>query len=105
MVLSNLTRQIRDWGGRWESKDLLTKVAKVYALSRIERDIGWFATNGTLGTKEVWAIRNKMNELCNSLYLSGDLGRLVRGFDLPKFCLGPMAASSYINEFGLQSKY
>eukprot|EP00475_Leptophrys_vorax_P017976 TRINITY_DN2455_c0_g1_i4.p1 TRINITY_DN2455_c0_g1~~TRINITY_DN2455_c0_g1_i4.p1 ORF type:complete len:564 (+),score=140.01 TRINITY_DN2455_c0_g1_i4:495-2186(+) len=86
------------------AKKLLTKCLRLFALDRIERDVGYFVSEGILDKAKVRAVRNTLNDLCEDLYASGDLLTLIDGWNLPEITESPIA-KDYVKFWSLKSKY
>jgi acyl-CoA oxidase len=66
-------------------RDALKRLCDLFALSRIERDKGWFLENGALRTAKSRAITRLIDELC--LEVRQDALHYVDGFGIPDSCL------------------
>lgn len=86
------------------SKSLLLTCARLFALERMERDLGYFVASGTVAKNQFLAIRNEINKICDNLYTSGDLMTLLDGFDLPDITLAPIA-KNFVQFYSLKSRF
>jgi hypothetical protein len=102
MVLRNFLQVAQGKNLSEKTRSLLIKSVKLYALDRIERDIGYFIAEGLISKEEVMQVRNKINAICSELYTSGDLLILVKGFGVPSIALGPIAGD-YVSAFSLKA--
>jgi hypothetical protein len=93
MVLRYFIQLVEQKSMSDKTKSLLTQTVKLYALDRIERDIGYFLSEGLISKEEVMQVRDKLNSICSQLYKSGDLLTLVEGFGVPQISLGPIAGN------------
>jgi hypothetical protein len=91
MVLRYFTQLVENQSMTNQTRALLTKTVKLFALNRIERDIGYFLAEGLISKEQVMHIRDEVNSICSSLYESGELLTLVKGFGVPAISLGPIA--------------
>jgi acyl-CoA oxidase len=69
----------------------LTTLHQLFALSRIEDDIGWFLEAGYVESTKSKAIRAEVNELCDELRPAAE--GLVNAFAIPDACLGAPIAT------------
>lgn len=68
-----------------KSKDILTKLNQLYALSQIEKNKGWYLEDGYMEAVKTKAIRKIVNQLCWDI--RPDAVSLVNAFDIPESCL------------------
>ena len=74
-----------------KSKEILTKLNQLYALSQIEKNKGWYLEDGYMEAVKTKAIRKMVNQLCWDI--RPDAVSLVNAFDIPESCLAaPIAA-------------
>ena len=69
-----------------KSKEILTKLNQLYALSQIEKNKGWYLEDGYMEAVKTKAIRKMVNQLCWDI--RPDAVSLVSAFDIPESCLG-----------------
>lgn len=71
------------------AKPALTALARLYGLTRLERDLGTFLAAGALAPRQAPDLRAEVNALCGAL-MAGD-GRpalaLCASFGIPDHCL------------------
>ncbi len=60
---------------------ILKRLCDLFALSRIEKDKGWFLENGYIEGNKAKAIRNQIDQLCTEL--KDDAVHLVNAFGIP----------------------
>ena len=68
-----------------KSKEILTKLNQLYALSQIEKNKGWYLEDGYMEAVKTKAIRKMVNQLCWDI--RPDAVSLVNAFDIPESCL------------------
>jgi acyl-CoA oxidase len=68
-----------------KSKEILTKLNQLYALSQLEKNKGWYLEDGYVEAVKTKAIRKMVNQLCWDI--RPDAVALVNAFDIPKSCL------------------
>ncbi len=68
-----------------KSKEILTKLNQLYALSQLEKNKGWYLEDGYMEGVKTKAIRKMVNQLCWDI--RPDAVALVNGFDIPASCL------------------
>jgi hypothetical protein len=86
------------------AKNLLTKCLRLFALDRIERDVGYFVSEGILNKERVRAVRNSINDICEELSSSGELLTLLDGWNLPEITESPIS-KDYVKFWSLNSKF
>lgn len=69
-----------------EVRAALARLESLFAMSRIEKDCGWFLESGYLSTAKSQAVRNQVNELCAEI--RPDAVSLADGFGIPDNILG-----------------
>ena len=74
-----------------KSKEILTKLNQLYALSQIEKNKGWYLEDGYMEAVKTKAIRKMVNQLCWDI--RPDAVSLVNAFDIPESCLGAPIAT------------
>jgi acyl-CoA oxidase len=75
-----------------KSKDILTKLNQLYALSQLEKNKGWYLEDGYMEAVKTKAIRKMVNQLCWDI--RPDAVALVNAFDIPESCLAaPIAVN------------
>lgn len=75
-----------------KSKEILTKLYQLYALSQIEKNKGWYLEDGYMEAVKTKAIRKIVNQLCWDI--RPDAVALVNAFDIPESCLAaPIAVN------------
>ena len=75
-----------------KSKEILTKLNQLYALSQIEKNKGWYLEDGYMEAVKTKAIRKMVNQLCWDI--RPDAVSLVNAFDIPESCLAaPIAVN------------
>ncbi|SEO13507.1 Acyl-coenzyme A oxidase [Flavobacterium sp. CF108] len=67
------------------SKQILTKLYQLYALSQIEKNKGWYLEDGYMEAVKTKAVRKLVNQLCWDI--RPDAVALVNAFDIPESCL------------------
>ncbi|RYU92732.1 acyl-CoA dehydrogenase family protein [Emticicia agri] len=67
------------------TKNILTKLKQLFALSQIEKNKGWFLEEGYMEAPKTKAIRKLVNQLCWEIRT--DAVPLVQSFDIPDSCL------------------
>ncbi len=67
------------------SKDILSKLAQLFALSKMEENKAWYLENDYLTTVKTKAIRKTVNQLCWDI--RPDAVALVNAFGIPESCL------------------
>ena len=67
------------------SKEILTKLYQLYALSQIEKNKAWYLEDGYMEAAKTKAIRKIVNQLCWDI--RPDAVALVNAFDIPESCL------------------
>jgi len=87
---TDAVRVARDENGE-ELAGTLTTLHQLFALSRIEDDIGWFLEAGYVESTKSKAIRAEVNELCDELRPAAE--GLVNAFAIPDACLGAPIAT------------
>ncbi|WP_264537244.1 acyl-CoA dehydrogenase [Flavobacterium sp. N1736] len=74
------------------SKEILTKLYQLYALSQIEKNKAWYLEDGYMEAVKTKAIRKIVNQLCWDI--RPDAVALVNAFDIPESCLAaPIAVN------------
>ncbi|MBS7253487.1 acyl-CoA dehydrogenase family protein [Flavobacterium branchiicola] len=68
-----------------KTKEILTKLNQLYALSQLEKNKGWFLEDGYMEAVKTKAIRKMVNQLCWDI--RPDAVALVNAFDIPESCL------------------
>ncbi|MFZ0595687.1 MAG: acyl-CoA dehydrogenase, partial [Flavobacterium sp.] len=68
-----------------KSKEILTKLNQLYALSQIEKNKAWYLEDGYMEAVKTKAIRKIVNQLCWDI--RPDAVSLVNAFDIPESCL------------------
>lgn len=71
--------------------DVLDALRRLFALSRIEADLGWFLEAGYVESAKAKAIRGEVNELCDELRPAAE--GLVNSFRIPDACLAAPIAT------------
>ena len=66
-------------------KPILKRLCDLFALSRLERDRGWFLENGYMEAGKAKAIRRQVEKLC--VEIRPDAVHLVNAFGIPESCL------------------
>jgi acyl-CoA oxidase len=74
-----------------KSKEILTKLNQLYALSQIEKNKGWYLEDGYMEAVKTKAIRKMVNQLCWDI--RPDAVSLVNAFDIPESCLAAPIAT------------
>jgi acyl-CoA oxidase len=75
-----------------KSKEVLTKLNQLYALSQLEKNKGWYLEDGYMEAIKTKAIRKMVNQLCWDI--RPDAVALVNAFDIPESCLAaPIAVN------------
>ncbi|WP_394774266.1 acyl-CoA dehydrogenase [Flavobacterium sp.] len=75
-----------------KSKEILTKLNHLYALSQIEKNKAWYLEDGYMEAVKTKAIRKMVNQLCWDI--RPDAVSLVNAFDIPESCLAaPIAVN------------
>jgi acyl-CoA oxidase len=82
-----------------QSDPLLTRLAALYGLWRIEADLSWFLENGYLSASGSRAVRKELNIAVAAL--RPDVLTLVDAFGIPASCLGPLTDVGYLRSTGL----
>lgn len=68
-----------------KTKEILTKLNQLYALSQIEKNKAWYLEDGYMEAVKTKAIRKIVNQLCWDI--RPDAVSLVNAFDIPESCL------------------
>ncbi|MFH6936199.1 acyl-CoA dehydrogenase [Flavobacterium sp. FlaQc-30] len=68
-----------------KTKEILTKLSQLYALSQLEKNKAWFLEDGYMEAVKTKAIRKMVNQLCWDI--RPDAFALVNAFDIPESCL------------------
>jgi acyl-CoA oxidase len=68
-----------------KSKEILTKLYQLYALSQLEKNKAWYLEDGYMEAVKTKAIRKIVNQLCWDI--RPDAVALVNAFDIPESCL------------------
>ncbi len=68
-----------------KTKEILTKLSQLYALSQLEKNKAWFLEDGYMEAVKTKAIRKMVNQLCWDM--RPDALALVNAFDIPESCL------------------
>lgn len=84
IVLEQFIMAIQDFEDL-KSKNIVTKLAQLYALSIIEKNKGWYLEDGYLEAVKTKAIRKMVNQLCWEL--RPEAVSLVKAFAIPDSCL------------------
>ncbi|MBF4464103.1 acyl-CoA dehydrogenase [Flavobacterium sp. LC2016-12] len=75
-----------------KSKEILTKLNQLYALSQLEKNKGWYLEDGYMEAVKTKAVRKMVNQLCWDI--RPDAVALVNAFDIPESCLAaPIAVN------------
>jgi acyl-CoA oxidase len=75
-----------------KSKEVLTKLNQLYALSQLEKNKAWYLEDGYMEAIKTKAIRKMVNQLCWDI--RPDAVALVNAFDIPESCLAaPIAVN------------
>lgn len=74
-----------------ELADVLHALRRLFALSRIEADLGWFLEAGYVESAKAKAIRGEVNDLCDELRPAAE--GLVNSFRIPDACLAAPIAT------------
>ncbi|WKL48563.1 acyl-CoA dehydrogenase [Flavobacterium pectinovorum] len=75
-----------------KSKEILTKLYQLYALSQIEKNKAWYLEDGYMEAVKTKAVRKIVNQLCWDI--RPDAVALVNAFDIPESCLAaPIAVN------------
>ena len=76
-----------------KTKEILTKLNHLYALSQLEKNKAWYLEDGYMEAVKTKAIRKIVNQLCWDI--RPDAVSLVNAFDIPESCLAaPIAVNS-----------
>jgi acyl-CoA oxidase len=67
------------------SKEVLTKLSQLYALSQLEKNKAWYLEDGYMEGVKTKAIRKMVNQLCWDIRPAAV--SLVNAFDIPESCL------------------
>jgi acyl-CoA oxidase len=84
VVLEQFNKAIESFEDK-KSKDIVTKLSQLYALSQIEKNKGWYLENGYLEAVKTKAVRKMVNQLCWEL--RPEAVSLVNAFAIPDSCL------------------
>ena len=84
IVLEQFTIAIQSFEDK-KSRDIVTKLAQLYALSLIEKNKGWYFEEGYLEAVKTKAIRKMVNQLCWEI--RPEAVSLVKAFAIPDSCL------------------
>ncbi|WP_264551200.1 acyl-CoA dehydrogenase [Flavobacterium sp. N2038] len=68
-----------------KTKEILTRLNQLYALSQLEKNKGWFLEDGYMEAVKTKAVRKMVNQLCWDI--RPDAVALVNAFDIPESCL------------------
>jgi acyl-CoA oxidase len=68
-----------------KSKEIMTNLCQLYALSQMEKNKGWYLEDGYMEAAKTKAIRKMVNQLCWEI--RPDAVSLVKAFDIPDSCL------------------
>ncbi|WP_264529900.1 acyl-CoA dehydrogenase [Flavobacterium sp. N502540] len=68
-----------------KTKEILTKLNQLYALSQLEKNKAWYLEDGYMEAIKTKAIRKIVNQLCWDI--RPDAVTLVNAFDIPESCL------------------
>ena len=68
-----------------KSKEIMTQLCQLYALSQMEKNKGWYLEDGYMEAAKTKAIRKMGNQLCWEI--RPDAVSLVKAFDIPDSCL------------------
>ena len=68
-----------------KTKEILTKLNHLYALSQLEKNKAWYLEDGYMEAVKTKAIRKIVNQLCWDI--RSDAVSLVNAFDIPESCL------------------
>ncbi|MDL2145234.1 acyl-CoA dehydrogenase [Flavobacterium tructae] len=68
-----------------KTKEILTKLNQLYALSQLEKNKAWYLEDGYMEAVKTKAIRKIVNQLCWDI--RPDAVALVNAFDIPESCL------------------
>jgi acyl-CoA oxidase len=68
-----------------KSKEIMTQLCQLYALSQMEKNKGWYLEDGYMEAAKTKAIRKMVNQLCWEI--RPDAVSLVKAFDIPDNCL------------------
>ena len=67
------------------TKQILTKLYQLFALSQIEKNKAWYLEDGYMEAVKTKAVRKIVNQLCWDI--RPDAVALVNAFDIPESCL------------------
>ncbi|OQR81702.1 acyl-coenzyme A oxidase 3, peroxisomal [Thraustotheca clavata] len=77
-------------------RPVLAKLAKLYAASCIQRDLGWYVCNDII-TKEVGnSLDGTIKQLCGTEGLGEDALNLVHAFDIPEYVMAAPIALDWV---------
>lgn len=85
IVLEQFQKAIEDIEDK-KSKEIMTQLCQLYALSQMEKNKGWYLEDGYMEGAKTKAIRKMVNQLCWEI--RPDAVSLVKAFDIPDSCLG-----------------
>ncbi|SNR37534.1 acyl-CoA dehydrogenase [Flavobacterium sp. ov086] len=90
VVLEQFQLAIKTVGDQ-KTKEILTKLSHLYALSQFEKNKAWYLEDGYMEAVKTKAIRKMVNQLCWDI--RPDAVSLVNAFNIPESCLAaPIAA-------------
>jgi len=84
VVLEQFQLAIKTVGDQ-KTKEILTKLSHLYALSQFEKNKGWYLEDGYMEAVKTKAIRKMVNQLCWDI--RPDAVSLVNAFNIPESCL------------------
>lgn len=84
IVLEQFQKAIEDIEEK-KSKEIMTQLCQLYALSQMEKNKGWYLEDGYMEAAKTKAIRKMVNQLCWEIR-PGAVS-LVKAFDIPDSCL------------------
>ncbi|KAJ3182276.1 hypothetical protein HDU85_003318 [Gaertneriomyces sp. JEL0708] len=72
-------------------------LARLHALDRLERDMGYFVSAGLLGPEERQLVRREINNICGEMYQSRMALEVVNGFGFDeRLIYAPIAKANYV---------
>jgi acyl-CoA oxidase len=84
IVLEQFQKAIRTVEDK-KSKEIMTQLCQLYALSQMEKNKGWYLEDGYMEAAKTKGIRKMVNQLCWEI--RPDAVSLVKAFDIPDSCL------------------
>lgn len=88
-VIEDLHAALDAFDGPADQRAVLDDLARLFGLSAIEADRGWFLENGYLDADKARAVRDEVDALCAAL--RPHAVSLVDAFAIPDKCLAPIA--------------